>query len=182
MNEKIEDNKINLLFEVKETEKFFVDRINIFGNNVTEEKVIRNQLLIDEGDPYNEILKAKSINNIKSLNFFKKVQSEVLESAENKKIINIEVEEKPTGEITAGAGFGTDGSTIAFGVKENNFLGKGISLNANIKLGEEDVKGNFTVTNPNFKNSDKSVFFNVQALEIDKMKKSVTKQIRQVSR
>ncbi len=172
VNEKIENNKINLLFEVKETEKFLVDRINIYGNNVTEEKVIRNQLLIDEGDPYNEILKAKSINNIKSLNFFKEVQSDVLDSADNKKIINISVEEKPTGEITAGAGFGTEGSTIAFGVKENNFLGKGISLNSNLKLSEEDVKGNFTVTNPNFRNSDKSIFFNIQALETDKMTKS----------
>ena len=80
------------MFEVRETEKFFVDRINIFGNNVTEEKVIRNQLLIDEGDPYNEILKAKSINNIKSLNFLK-VQSDVLDTVDNKKIININVEE-----------------------------------------------------------------------------------------
>ena len=172
VNENIEDNKINLFFEVKETEKFFVDRINIFGNNVTEEKVIRNQLLIDEGDPYNDILKTKSINNIKSLNFFKNVNSEVLDSEDDKKIINIEVEEKPTGEISAGAGFGTEGSTIAFGVKENNFLGKGISLNSTIRIGEEDVKGNFTVNNPNFRNSDKSIFFNVQALEVDKMKKS----------
>ena len=71
VEEKIDGNKINLFFEVKETEKFFVERINILGNNVTDEKVIRNQLLIDEGDPYNEILKTKSINNIKSLNFLK---------------------------------------------------------------------------------------------------------------
>ena len=77
--EEIIDNKINLTFDVKETEKFFVDRINILGNNVTDEKVIRNQLLIDEGDPFNEILKTKSINNIKSLNFFKNVKSKVLD-------------------------------------------------------------------------------------------------------
>ena len=49
----------------------------------------------------------------------------------NKKIINITVEEKPTGEISAGAGFGTNGGTICFGVKENNYLGKGIKLDAN---------------------------------------------------
>ena len=46
-----------------------VEKINIFGNNVTNENVIRNQLLIDEGDPYNEILSNRSINNIKGLNF-----------------------------------------------------------------------------------------------------------------
>ena len=169
----IDDNKINLTFEVQETEKFFVERINIYGNNVTEEKVIRNQLLIDEGDPFNEILKLKSINNIKSLNFFKKVNSEIIDSdKENNKIINIEVEEKATGEITAGAGFGTDGGTVAFGVKENNFLGKGISVDSSIKLSEEDVKGSIVVSNPNFKNSDKKVYFSLQTIEIDRMKKS----------
>ena len=73
VTEKVTDNKINLIFEIKETEKFFVERINIFGNNITEEKVIRNYFLIDEGDPYNEILATKSINNLKALNFFKTV-------------------------------------------------------------------------------------------------------------
>ena len=173
VSETIVDNNIDLIFEVKETEKFFGERINIFGNNVTEEKVIRNQLLIDEGDPFNEILKTKSINNIKSLNFFKKVDSEIIDSEIlNNKIINISVEEKPTGEITAGAGFGTEGSTLIFGVKENNFLGKGISVDSQLKLSEEDIKGNFTVANPNYKNSEKSIFFNLQALETDRMSTS----------
>ncbi len=173
VEEKVFENKINLIFEVRETEKFFVERINILGNNVTDEKVIRNQLLIDEGDPYNDILKTKSINNIKSLNFFKTVESEVVPTANNEsKVINIKVEEKPTGEISAGAGFGTEGTTFIAGVKENNFLGRGISVDSKLKLSEEDIKGNFTVTNPNFNNSDKSVFFNLQTLETDKMKAS----------
>ena len=173
VEEKIDGNKINLFFEVKETEKFFVERINILGNNVTDEKVIRNQLLIDEGDPYNEILKTKSINNIKSLNFFKTVQAEIVSNDENdNKIINIKVEEKPTGEISAGAGFGTEGTTFIAGVKENNFLGKGISVDSKLKLSEEDIKGNFTVSNPNFNNSDKSIFFNLQTIETDKMSTS----------
>ncbi len=173
VEETVTENKINLLFEVKENEKFFVKKINILGNNVTDEKVIRNQLLIDEGDPYNEILKTKSINNIRSLNFFKNVKSEIVsEDDSSNKIINIKVEEKPTGEISAGAGVGTEGTTFMGGVKENNFLGKGISVDAKLKLSQEDIKGNFTVNNPNFKNSDKSVFFNLQTLETDKMKTS----------
>ena len=173
VEETVVKNKINLIFEVKENEKFFVERINILGNNVTDEKVIRNQLLIDEGDPYNEILKTKSINNIRSLNFFKTVKSEIVSIDENEnKIINIKVEEKPTGEISAGAGVGTEGTTFIGGVKENNFLGKGISVDTKLKLSQEDIKGNFTVTNPNYKNSDKSVFFNLQTLETDKMKTS----------
>ena len=69
VDEEVVQNKLNLKFTVVDTEKFFVDRINIFGNNITQESVIRNQLLIDEGDMFNDILYSKSINNIKSLNF-----------------------------------------------------------------------------------------------------------------
>ena len=57
------ENKLDLKFIILETEKLLVEKINIFGNNITEEIVIRNELLVDEGDPYNEILKTKSINN-----------------------------------------------------------------------------------------------------------------------
>ena len=119
-----------MIFEIEETTKFFVEKINIFGNNITRENVIRNQLYIDEGDPFNEILSNKSINEIKSLNIFKDVNYEISEGQnKNSKVINITVEEKPTGEIMAGAGFGTDGEVIEFGIKENNYLGKGLKLN-----------------------------------------------------
>ena len=63
--------KLILNFNIKESEKFYVERINIFGNNITIEEVIRNKLIVDEGDPFNELLFNKSIDNIKSLNIFK---------------------------------------------------------------------------------------------------------------
>ena len=73
--------------------------------------MIRNQLEVDEGDPFNEILYKKSLNNLKSLNFFKSVNSNFIENEQDKtKIIEISVEEKPTGEVMAGAGFGTGGT------------------------------------------------------------------------
>ena len=173
VDEVLEDNKINLTFIIEETEKIFIEKINILGNNVTDEKVIRNQLEIDEGDPFNEILANKSINNLKSLNFFKTVKTNVVDSKnENNKILNIIVEEKPTGEIMAGAGVGTSGSTITFGIKENNFLGNGIGLNTKVTMSEQDFKGSFSVTNPNFRNSDKEIQFTVQAIETDKFEES----------
>ena len=55
VEEIIKDNRIKLVFNINETDKIFIEKINIFGNNVTNEKVIRNQLLIDEGDPFNDI-------------------------------------------------------------------------------------------------------------------------------
>ena len=80
------------------------------------------------------MLLVKSINNIKSLNIFSKVDYELVSEDEDKKSLNITVSEKPTGEIFASAGAGTQGSTIGFGVKENNFLGKNISLDTNLKI------------------------------------------------
>ena len=169
VNENIVANKINLNFLIEETEKFLVDKINIKGNNITREEVIRNYLELDEGDPYNEILEKRSVNNIKSLNFFKDVKSEVLDiEEEGKKVINITVEEKATGEIFAGAGVGTNGGTFSFGVSENNYLGKGIKVATNLSITEETVKGSFYVTDPNFRNSDKEVNYNIEATEINR--------------
>ena len=173
VNEDLLDNKLNLKFVVKETERIFIERINIFGNNVTSENVIRNQLLIDEGDPFNKILEAKSINNIKSLNFFRDVKSEIISNEDdNTKIINISVEEKPTGEIMAGAGFGTSGTSFLFGVKENNFLGKGLSLDSKLNVGTDTIKGQVSINNPNYNNSDKSVNFSLMSAETDRLKTS----------
>ena len=170
IDESIVENKLDINFNIKETEKFYVERINIYGNNITRESVIRNQLEIDEGDPYNEILQSKSENNLKSLNFFRSVSSEITKGVnKNSKIINITVEEKPTGEIFAGAGLGNEGGTFTIGVKENNYLGKGLGVEANATVTPETFKGKLSVNDPNYKNSDKSVFFNVQALEIDRL-------------
>ena len=169
VDENIFDNKINLTFSINEGQKFIVERINIYGNNITQENVIRNQLLIDEGDEFNSILTSKSINNIQSLNIFKSVDSKIIDNDNNSKIIDITIEEKATGEIMAGAGFGTDGSSLSFAVKENNYLGRGIKLVSELTVSEETIKGQFNVNNPNFRNSDKSINLNIQSLETDKL-------------
>ena len=170
VEENVYDNKIDLKFVINETDPIYINKINIFGNNVTKESVIRNQLEIDEGDPYNDILFTRSINNIKNLNFFKEVKSDILENSENEtKIINISVEEKPTGEIMAGAGVGTSGTTTTFGIKENNYLGNGLSLDTNLEISEETIKGKFSLRNPNYKNSDKAIQTNIQSFETDRL-------------
>jgi outer membrane protein insertion porin family len=166
--ESINENLINLEFIVEEGDKFYVDRINIFGNTVTAENVIRNQLALDEGDPFSEILANKTINNIKSLNFFKQVKLNIKNDETTKtKSIDIFVEEKPTGEIYATAGAGTSGASFGFGVKENNFLGNGIGLDTNFIISTSEFKGKFSVTNPNINNSDKSLYVSAEALEND---------------
>ena len=170
INENIVADKININFKIEETEKFFVERINVLGNNVTLESVIRNQIEIDEGDPFNQILYAKSINNIKSLNFFESVTGEILDGKEfNTKIININITEKATGEIFAGVGTGTTGSNFSFGVKENNYLGRGVQVDGDLRVSEERIKGKFLVSNPNYKNSDKKIDFALKATATDRL-------------
>jgi len=170
LEEKLGDNKINITFKVNESEKLYVERINILGNNITEESVIRSNLEVDEGDPFNELLQAKSLNNLRSLNIFKTVKSETIDgSGPSTKIINISVEEKPTGEISLGAGFGSNGGTVGFSVNENNFLGKGVKLSSSLRVSADTVKGNFTVNNPNFNYSGRSLIANLESSLTDKL-------------
>ena len=170
VKEQIEDNLINLTFEIGESEKFYIEKINIYGNNITREDVIRNNLLIDEGDAFNELLQTKTINRLKSLNFFSKVDTEIINNKDqNTKIINITVEEKPTGEIVAGAGIGTSGGTIGFGVSENNFLGRGIEFSTDISLSADTLKGLIALNNPNYKGSNRSLNTSVESTITDRL-------------
>ena len=168
--EKIVDtNKIDLQFVIKEFEKEYLSKVNVFGNNITEEKVIRDNLEVDEGDPFNKILLAKSINNLKALNIFGKVEYDLVPTENNKKILNITIEEKPTGEISAAAGTGTSGGTFGFGIKENNFLGKNISLDSNLRVDEETIRGKFSVVNPNWNYSDRALIASIESSVTDRM-------------
>ena len=164
ISEELDGDLINLTFNITDSEKFYVEKINIIGNNITREEVIRNSLFVDEGDPFNDLLHAKSINNIKSLNYFKNVKSEILPGTkDNQKIININVDEKPTGEISLGAGVGTAGATVGFSVKENNFLGRGIQFGTDITMGSNEVKGIISMSDPNYKGTNKSLDFSIES-------------------
>ena len=166
----IDDDKLNVLITLVETEKFYIERINILGNSYTIEDVIRNSFVIDEGDAYNEILFNKSLNQIKAKEIFSKVESETLPgSNSNYKIINLTVEEKATGEISLGAGVGSSGATIGGGLKENNFLGKGIKLNTNLQITANSIKGSFTHIKPNFNYTDNTLFTSVNSTETDNL-------------
>jgi outer membrane protein insertion porin family len=167
----VDKNKINITLKViDDKNNFYVNKINIYGNSVTIEDVIRNELIIDEGDPLNKVLFAKSINNIKSLGIFKEVLTDIVDTNnEFEKSINITVEEKATGQVSLGAGVGTSGTSTSFGIAENNFLGKGIKLNSNLTLSEESLRGLFSYTKKNYKNSNKDLIFSMQSTQTDRL-------------
>ena len=165
----VSKNELELIFEIKEFEKRYLKKVNVYGNNITEERVIRDNLEVDEGDPFNELLLSKSINNLKSLNIFGNVEYELTSEDNDKKILNITVSEKPTGEIFASAGAGTQGSTVGFGVVENNFMGKNISLDTNIRINDETIKGAFSIVNPNWNYTDKALIASVESSVTDRL-------------
>ena len=155
----VDSNKLDIDVSLVDTEKFYVEKINILGNEYTIDEVIRNSFIVDEGDPYNEILFNKSLNHIKAKNIFKSVESKILDGSEpNLKIIELSVTEKATGEISLGAGIGTSGGSIGGGIKENNFLGKGIKLDTSLQLTKNSVKGGFIYEKPNFNYTDNTLF------------------------
>ena len=151
VQEKIVGESIDIIFNIFEGEKELVERINVKGNTVTNEDVIRGELLLDEGDPFTKVNLEKSVAKIKARNIFKDVGYQITDGTEkNLKIIDIEVEERPTGEISAGAGIGTSGGAIAFGVKENNWLGTGKSVEFQLDLDEESIAGVIKLEDPNY--------------------------------
>ena len=173
IEEKINGDKIDFDINISESDKFYIEKINIKGNFNTLEEVVRNNLIVDEGDPFNEILFNKSVNNIQSLGIFKKVKTDVRDGSDQSlKKIDIDVEERPTGEISLTAGFGTTGETIGAGIKENNFLGKGIKLNTNLELTSESIKGQFIYARPNFNYSDNTLFTSLKSSTTDLLKNS----------
>ena len=167
------DNLVDISITLSESKKYYVERIDVLGNQFTLDEVIRNAFIVDEGDAYNEILYNKSINSIKALNIFSKVKSTIKDgSNDNLKIIEINVEERPTGEINLGAGFGTSGGSFGGGIKENNFLGRGIKLDTNLFFTKNSVKGKFIYSKPNFNYTDNTLFTSIQSTSSDNISTS----------
>jgi outer membrane protein insertion porin family len=151
VEETIANDTISVQFNIFQGERILVERINILGNTITNEAVIRAELEIDEGDPYTDLGLDKSVANLKSRNIFKNVKTTVQAgSSKDLKVVDITVEEKPTGEISAGAGFGTNGGSFAFTVKENNWLGEGKQVTFEIDASADALKGTLNYSDPNY--------------------------------
>ena len=167
--ETLDADGVEVKINIFEGEKVIIERINIVGNSVTNDSVIRSEMLVDEGDPYSKLLVNKSINKLKGRNIFGKVEHKVLPgSSADLKVLEVTVEEKATGEIMAGAGVGTDGTSFQFAVKENNWLGRGIELKSSLNVSEQKISGDITVLNPNYNYSGNSVLASLDVSSTDR--------------
>ena len=169
VEEVLEDNTIEIIFNIYETKKIFVNRIDILGNTVTNEEVIRNKLLLVEGDPYSELALKKTVSEIRATNLFNNVTYDILdESTSNKKDIAIKVEEKPTGEVSAGAGVGTSGGSFAIIVSENNWLGKGDRIQFELDLDSESLGGVFNYSDNDYNYTGNKLNYYISSQSNDK--------------
>lgn len=168
INEIINNDVIEIQINITEGSKELVERINIIGNTVTEDNVIRGEMLLDEGDPFSRLKLDQSIASIKSRRIFGLVNSDVKDGTEKDlKIIDILIEEKPTGEISAGAGIGTSGGSFSFNVTENNWLGKGIELSTFVDLSPESMQGSIQFIEPNYNYSGNALSYTLSSTKND---------------
>lgn len=132
-----EQKTVDVQFEIAKGEKVYFERINITGNTRTRDKVIRRELKVAEGDLYSSSAIKRSRQEIDNLGFFKKANLTTTKGTDpNKVILNVEVEEKPTGSISFGAGYSSVDSLVGMiQLTQDNFRGKGQKLDLRTQLG-----------------------------------------------
>ena len=162
-----EQNIIETNFIFKNSKRVFVNLINVKGNDITEESVIRRNLTFAEGDSFLKYKLKKSVDNLKATKIFKDVKTSTNDIGNEKVDLEIEVEEQPTGSVSAGVGVGSAGSTVSTSVNENNLFGKGITLRSSVNIGTQKISGNIGVKVPDFKFSGNTFGYDVYALSTD---------------
>lgn len=142
---------IDVVFNIKEGDRIFVNRINIKGNTRTHDEVIRREFRIDEGDAFNVSKVRDSRRNVENLNYFSKVDMQTVPTDSNKADIDVEVEEKSTGFFNVGIGYSTvNGALVRAGVTENNFRGMGQRLAVDVGVSQKSSDYDLSFTEPYF--------------------------------
>lgn len=152
LNKNTQTGEVDVTFDVSEGSRLFIDKINIMGNTRTEDKVIRREFRIDEGDAFNASKIKASRRNIEALDYFSKVDITTAPTDDsNKADLNVKVEEKSTGAFNVGVGYSTlNGALARVGIAENNFQGKGQKLSAEAAISQRTNEYDLSFTEPYF--------------------------------
>jgi len=158
-----ETDTVDVTFNIAEGQRVYVERINVVGNTRTIDPVIRRELMLTEGDAFNRSLVERSRNNLRALGFFKEVEiEETRGAAPDRSIVNVTVEEQPTGELSVGAGFSSvDSFVVNLGISERNFRGRGQNVVARVEWGSLRQQIDFRFTEPRFLGRDVGAGFDV---------------------
>ena len=147
-----EERKVTLVFQLNEGPRAFIERIDIGGNTRTQDRVIRREFRVAEGDPLNVTQVRRSRDRLRSLGYFSDVQvSTAPGSAPDRVVLQTQVAERATGEFSIGGGYSTDAGFLAdFGIRERNFLGNGIDARFNATVAQRRSQLDISVTDPQF--------------------------------
>jgi len=164
-----ETHTIDVAYDVKEGPEVYVERIDITGNLRTQDRVVRREFRLVEGDAFNTTKLKRSEQRIKNLGFFKKVDiTNTPGDAPDKTIIHVNVQEQSTGEFQVGVGYSTsDGPLANIGIHERNLLGKGQDLRIDTTIAYRTRQVDLSFTEPYFLNRELAAGFDIFALQRD---------------
>ncbi len=147
-----EERTIDVNFLIAEAPRVYIDRIDVVGNTRTVDTVIRREIALVEGDAFNRVLVNRSRNRIRALGFFKEVEiTELPGEAPDRAVLQVEVVEQPTGELSFGAGFSSvDAFLVDFSVTERNLRGRGQFLRFRISASSRSQVVDIRFTEPRF--------------------------------
>lgn len=163
MNRQRDKRVIDLKFNISESPRVFVERIDVSGNVRTLDKVLRREMLLVEGDPFNRSKLARSEQKIRDLDYFETVNVQSKPgTTPDKTVIDVAVAEKSTGELSVGAGFSTsDGPLADLRIRERNLLGKGQDLLLATTIAGERTQFDVAFTEPYFLDRDLAAGFDL---------------------
>lgn len=143
---------VDLIFEVGEGPRIYIERIDIVGNTRTKDKVIRREFRLAEGDAFNAATVKRSRQRLQDLGYFNSVTVQPSPgTTADRAVLTTSVEEKATGELSLGGGYSTDaGPLLQAGLRERNLVGTGIDANISAVLATKRTQGNISVTDPYF--------------------------------
>jgi outer membrane protein insertion porin family len=154
---------INIVFNIQEGPRVFVERINITGNLRTQDKVIRREFRLIEGDAFSTAKLRRSRQRINNLGFFEKVEvTNVPGATPDSTVVNVAVQEKATGEISFGAGFSSTSGVLGdITLRERNLIGKGQDINLRLSIGQRQQQIDLSFTEPYFLTRNLSAGFDI---------------------
>jgi outer membrane protein insertion porin family len=143
---------IDLVFDVGEGPRVYVERIDINGNTRTKDKVIRREFRLAEGDAFNAALIRRSRQRLQDLGYFNSAAvTSAPGSAPDRSVVTANIEEKATGELTVGGGYSTDVGALAnVGLRERNMIGTGIDAGINTIIAQRESSIDLSATDPYF--------------------------------
>ena len=143
---------VDLVFEVGEGPRVYIERLDIVGNTRTKDKVVRREFRLAEGDAFNAATVRRSRQRLQDMGYFNSVVVQPSQgSAPDKAIVTATVDEKATGELTLGGGYSTDaGALLQAGLRERNLVGTGIDGSINGVLAQKRSQIDLSVTDPYF--------------------------------